>query len=1163
MPEQRSLRRTGLLLLAACLCKTEGNLCYYKKSRSLLQVLGQCQELGMPLQFWWDEAENKLDGQFCVSECPQGFTAEQMQCVLPLPEGFRRSPAAPGPEVVPLPSKSSAVTFLLKAPLCGSAEERWTVMAEARLRIGILFQIPMSEVRVDVLKCPANGAAATNGQLGDMSVSCTFDEESLRAEGTEGPSSTQWRVVAAWEQEDWLAVAELRLFSDASCQKLLPQPLPPAEAVEALGDSSRGFAAAALAFDGNRSSAFSHRCQSVGKCSVKAGEAYLEVHYVVAQSVKCAEISWLAPKPKDDASPAVPLWVLQSKDGQGRWADAAIWRGAVPPDACHGVECGSYGTCQLPEGSGSGFCKCFEGFAGARCEEYRGERGLSPLIFDRVPGSFPPDFTQSFASRAALCGQRCLDEPGCQSWAYNPWSLACRTSTWARSCKEPSKEEGWGFFELHNGQVHAPHIPNSSMHACSAEGRAQENPYVLLVRVVSARTINETLRRKAERLEPLVEPLMGFPAKLLSAGSALTHEQPSGLLPTGTALGLFSQPRAMYFGLHAAGYWSVDHVVKKNRRRHLVEVLDAGDGNVVLRSAVSPWSFLKATRLNDKVVKCEAKPAPEDRFLSDGYLFRAKGAAFANSEAGQLMGVALVSVAYGLMLEVAADGSCTFEVPWPVPARNVSRQQVFHVHEQSLLEAATALSFGDVAGPSSSPIFDQEAVRLTAETGVSVTEDWSFVHAAESSPLAWIGITQTQTTLPELFQFGVWRKPSWLTAGTVVNPEAATASSAEGAGERTSLGVGVSNLEKAATEDLNGSRNSTVPLVETTESASMRKASQVAFDPLPTWLGATLLSASLILLGSLIAWLFWGTCRQNVVRQEEGGKVLGGWRPRAIANGPSWAPRRAGQHVIAAEPASSPTDGSTSACPDDQSAGRIRSLAALVQGPPGAPQLASDAWEGNERPEQLLAVGQRQSPSDSRTLAELPSGSRPLNADASSPMSGTWQGSSFPNGGSQHPSSPSRRQRLNSSTASSIATEDLPEDDPLNLSSMSLMGSTSLSWTAGLSAASLADRAAEKRRIAAAAMSPTSGDAAAKAERAAEREARQERVKSTVRELRETMREDRTNGTPLAERQERLNRWREDWDPSRSNDKIATAIVNFLGEAEGWYLKGAPAKQEA
>eukprot|EP00931_Biecheleriopsis_adriatica_P054687 TRINITY_DN32205_c0_g1_i1.p1 TRINITY_DN32205_c0_g1~~TRINITY_DN32205_c0_g1_i1.p1 ORF type:complete len:1184 (+),score=192.30 TRINITY_DN32205_c0_g1_i1:532-3552(+) len=1005
-----------------------------------------------------------------------------------------------------------------------------------------------------MVKCAAADSSVKR-KLGDLSVTCdgakaTESSSPAPPPPAAGPTSRKWRIVAAWEQELWVAVSELRLFADASCQSLLPQPLPPASAMEALGGSSLGHLAAVPAFYINRSSAFAHRCTGSPSCVVKSGEAYLEVEYAEAQAVNCVEIVWLVPK-SDNATAVLPLWVLRRKDASGQWVDSSHWRGATPPDGCHGIDCGEHGTCQVNEG-GLGNCICSHNFNGFRCENYVGQDGVSPKLFNFVPEStMLEDYVAYRVTRAELCGQKCLDADSCLSWAYNPWNQKCRIGKWTRKCSSPVKSEGWGFFELKRGQSKAPYHLEETSDVCPAPGPASDalqSSHLLLARVASARlgAVNESLQARAKRLESMIEPLLGFPGKILSTGAAASDEQPSDLVPAGRAVGLFSKSKRKYFGLAPNGKWSVTQEVKPNRKRHLMEVLDAGNGNVALRSAVEPWSFLRASRYNDTVVVCQARPTPEADDMV-GFLFRAKRA---RDEAGET-GVVLLSADYGVPLKAAPDGECLMGSRWSTAAGvNLSTSELFEIHdtEDAAADAPTVSSEPSKQGI----VVDQDGVRLGSEAGTLVTEDsvvTAVISDSESGtrrawmevPITWEGV-QAPDTAGGLLQFGVWQKPSWLSSS--VDTQLPDNSLSDPGFEVTNGSSDQSwdkwNSDGKATNTTNKSEAVAVLIAQPDIGP---------FHPLPTWLGALLLALTSLIFVGLFLYLMRPMCRKDKVT-EDGSSRRKRWGSAAIANAPAWAPRMQGQSIDVPALSGLQPDPKLAIAEDDERANKIRSLqiAARTQDSTSQPRLSSDAW-----------VKDGDSQAVTRASPTAGAGKQP-----------SRHGSKTPAAPGQ-PASPSRkRQNSHSSNVSTQVVGD-DADDVLDWTTDSSQMRRAMSSSLGFSGPRTYTAFTESQELfgaqvtraksegfASGSGSPSSKDAA----KVRETEARQERVRCAVRAIREAMKVDRSQGVSREARLERLKRWREEWDPSQSKDKIASSVTTFLNEAEEWYLKAASGSKD-
>ncbi|CAE7739085.1 unnamed protein product, partial [Symbiodinium sp. CCMP2592] len=764
--------------------------------------------------------------------------------------------------------------ILLRASLCGTEEERYLAMTEARLRIGILFQIPMSEVRIDLVHCPAGAEGERN--LGDLKVTC-------KAETTE-PAARYWQVVAAWEQPGFVAVQELRFFADAGCTSPLPSPRLPSQATEALAASSRGSVAAMKAYDGNSSTAFAHRCSGVD-CVVLPGEAYLEVRYDVPQTVGCVQIDWTAPKLGD--SSLSPLWVLRRRQSAANeWIDSGIWRGTRAPDSCHGVECGAFGVCQPPGNGSNASCECFEGFRGQECDNHTKKASVSPEIFDNVPDTSIPHghFEQHYyIRRPEDCGDLCLADYNCESWAYSPWSESCRTGTWARSasCRQPLADLGWGFFEKHRGQIRIPYYPTSD-NTCGVnvpDEVLSSGPHIVSLRIITARLGQDeaSLRATLANLETKLENLLGFPSLLLSSSVADSSERPSNLLPVGHRVGLRSS-EDRYFGLDAAGSWSFEF--NATSERHVLEVLDVGDGNVALRSVASPFHYLEAVISNGTVVCGGSSSLPSN---SHGFRFRAKELPSSMGERNLM----LVSVDFGVVLAASASGSCSWR-RWEELGSNISADD-------------PVLVVQDVSDAAAADVVDQDGREISSADGVQTTTDWFSIHSGSGPnaswlqiPLSWEGVTAPP--LMGKLLFGVWEQPIW------VSPDGpGDRGSEDSDGGQPGENPGDDGVDPGSWQDWS-SWQSANPSSDGSGVNRTRLVIEVhyegPFHPLPTWLGSCLSALLAVMIIGTVAYYFRGhwQCRKSKVVPVPSQQPTQ-WAPSGQEKN-TWAPRVGGEEVV-------------------------------------------------------------------------------------------------------------------------------------------------------------------------------------------------------------------------------------------------------------------------
>jgi len=722
------------------------------------------------------------------------------------------------------------------------------------------------------------------------------------------------------------------------------------------------------------------------------------------------------------------------------------------------------------------------------------------------------------------------------SWAYNPWLEQCRTSRWTRECKEPPRDAGWGFFQMHGGQISAPYVPGPSSkeseECASHDGVSQaEATHILLVRIVSSRLDNATLFERASRLEPMIEPLLGFPAQLLSIEAAASVEQPSDLLPAGV-LGLFSLSQQKFFGLDPTGRWKVEQVVRENRKRHLMEVFDAGNGNVALRSAVAPWYFLRASRWNSTLILCQAAQQPDADSMR-GFRFRAKAA---TTEAGET-GFAIVSVDYGVVLRASSEGDCLFSREWPGPDVNLSAQEVFHITAEGEAEAdAPQMHTSGIR-----TMVDQDGVPLGAVNGVSVTAEAVTVPAHTDSatwdwleaPIKWISVDNMAQANTNLLQFGVWEKPTYDFPDDLPDD-----------GGLSDPGIDSGNLtdhEYLTWEEWLRSQGDDSGVSSNRSGRGQAFSAEESlgpFDPLPTWLGVLLLSVTCLVFAGFTAMML-----RSVLRAEDtpGAPPMKRWRPAAIANAPSWAPRKQGQSLAAPQVAPAPSSEAVLMDDNDGRAAKIRILASKE-----GTHVALDAWMGNQQ----LAASDPQ----------LPEGPKLNGTSSAHKMSATWSGSFRESIQGSQPPSPLRQR--GTSTA-------LEEDDPLNSTTTSATGRSfrrsSLSFAGPRTSALVQSPEAESTQPEGRSHWSLDTDQSLPKksddpEKQAEREARQERVRVAVRAVRDAMKNDRVAGVSKEARLDRLQRWRDDWDPSRNKDKICSSVMTFLDEAEDWYLKDAQSK---
>eukprot|EP00929_Paragymnodinium_shiwhaense_P069566 TRINITY_DN35081_c0_g1_i2.p1 TRINITY_DN35081_c0_g1~~TRINITY_DN35081_c0_g1_i2.p1 ORF type:complete len:927 (+),score=140.38 TRINITY_DN35081_c0_g1_i2:125-2905(+) len=758
--------------------------CRYTHLRSILRILDSCRKFGMPMHMWWDDSLSTFPGQLCVEKCPDGLVAHQMQCVLP-----EALPAVADDHSSFLNSPTSSVELIARAHLCGTDEERWLALQEAKLRIAVHFKVPMSEVRIDTITCPLdlNSNDAAERALGDLMVRCASTTTTTSTtstttvwRGTPAPTpptpaaiivtgpegvephpatSRNWRIMAVWSQASWLGVSEVRLFEDVACT--LPLPLPGTGGVTA--SSNLGDRAVAAAFDRNSSTAFVHDCRASpsSRCEVFAGTVYIEVSFPTARTIRCVSIAWIRSPPRSAQSGAAPLWVVQYRDEKTRsrqWIDGTVVRGADRVDACFGVACGLNGVCRLSRGNVAE-CDCFPGFRGKRCEEFVGSPSMSPKIVDAVPGYRVPWSSQSgfreyhYLESPGECGQKSMEEGDFHAWSYNPWLKACRISNFARDCSAPEKADGWMFFEVHSGLVRVPHSsanqgPTDECPASADERGGPSDHRIISVRISSPRlanTGNKTLQEGVLRLAPAFETLLGFPAELVAAYTSGSSTATLGLVPLQRSVALRHVKSAAFIALNPSGAWQTTFVSgTPEAPEDRVEILDAGSGLVVLRSATPPHYYLRMDPVGlvtTGIFRCLAAVIPRGAELSavDGLRFKVVAVAE--------RGVVFINVDYRrpLKFEPACGGGSLW------PNASIAEDEVFSVVADGPL-AAPPPEHGDAPAI----VFDQHGQQMGLDTGMESAEAWAAVGDSPMAPITWEGINPDGPAVLGPLRFGVW-----------------------------------------------------------------------------------------------------------------------------------------------------------------------------------------------------------------------------------------------------------------------------------------------------------------------------------------------------------------------------------------------------------------------
>jgi len=1175
----------------------------------------------MALLSWWSDDLASLARQECIERCPRGYERRHAQCVKRAVVATNGALAATAAANAP-----PVIAVVARASLCGSSEERWLALMEARIRIAILFEVPMSEVHIDFVNvtCPAVGKHS-GAFLGDLAVQCgtTFSTPRSASTAQSGlhpaervhVSTQDWRVVAAWSQASWLAVSELVLFADEACAERLPSPqrAPTSGTPEALVASSVGMDAAFLAFDGNSSTAFVHRCEG-SACALPPGMVYLEIRFDVPRVVRCAMLTWLAPRPEGPQEGRIaPLWVLQGRNDKGEWVDVTFLRGTAKPGACHDVTCGLGGVCRTaaePPAT-TGRCECFPGFAGSDCGAYHGKQGTNPKFFDYVAGSTMAGSFEEFVPIASpgACGKKCLDSMSCASWSYNPWLEACRLSEWHRKCGATRAADGWGYFEAHRGELRIPHsdLPfamdrvqrigqaasatalaagssvsdaaqaaaaavraaggsvadgaraagvsaassaiaagepladvarnaadaaetaggspqdaqraagdaaaaaavasrmapslmakavvravedaggsrqeanaiadallgrdtTSSHPACSSgtDVHAVATVHMLLFRVVSVRLAaisDEMLRRNASRLADSLSTLLQFPVMPLAVYASGSGSLPSDLIPSQRTVGLLNIDSGSYLALGPNGQWASVSAPEPDRREHLVEVLDIGDGDIAIRSATPPRYFFCMTRLSDTAFSCDAATEPQSAGDVVGLRFRAV------VWAGSRGGVALLSVDHGRLVRIT-NGWCGGGTTWPLTNSSTAPDpgEVFQPIDSGALEGEAETSQAN----KTLVVVGSDGARLGAETGILSTRAWAAVISnAGVAPLAMAGINSNGGAVGPL-RFG-----AWVTNGGLSVPlaEITPRREANGLDSRSNSSSRVYNLTDVVSI-------TSPPSGKLERSLHLGNGQYVSVLEV---IGAGI--AGVLVLGASIVFVWFLAHRIRRALSSPAPRSPTAAKRTASLSSPS------GRRAWTAGAGRSSDVGMSNPSPDDPV---LRGAAAAC---PHSFPPRIDTRSPN------LDPGSPQSHVGDAFCRSSCSGF----ASESPSLASTWPSGFRMPPGASFGQSPEPWRRSPSMRSTSSFTSD---------------GSR----------------------------------AAARAARAAEHAARQDRVREAVRSIRSTMKADRADCLSMEARRARLARWTSEWKPSRHNDRIiAEGVLGFLSDAKvhEWYLRGA------
>ncbi|CAE7495891.1 unnamed protein product, partial [Symbiodinium microadriaticum] len=494
---------------------------------------------------------------------------------------------------------------------------------------------------------------------------------------------------------------------------------------------------------------------------------------------------------------------------------------------------------------------------------------------------------------------------------------------------------------------------------CSAVARS--GPHIVSLRIITARLGQDeaSLRAMLANLESKLENLLGFPSLLLSSSVADSSELPSNLLPVGHRIGLRSS-EDLYFGLDDAGSWSF--TFNSTSERHLLEVLDVGDGNVALRSVASHFHYLEAVMSNGTAMCGGSSSVPSNW---NGFRFRAK-------ELSSTMGerkLMLVSVDFGVVLSASASGACSW-TPWEVAEEAhsyIKRVKTETLLGQKMVEGlefvlsllATAgalavagslanvclVSLGicipvnlvlnvaaflsacfspefmkelgsnvsddavlvvqDIADAASADVVDQDGREISSAGGVQITTDWFSVLSGSGPnaswlqvPLSWEGVTAPP--LMGKLVFGVWEQPLW------VSPDGP----GDGGSEDTDGGQpgenpGDDGVDPGSWQDWSNWQSAN-PSSDGSRVNRTRLVIEVhdegPFHPLPTWLGSCLSALLAVMIIGTVAYYFRGhwQCRKSKVLPVPSHPTQ--WTPSGQDKN-TWAPRVAGEEVVPEEDA--------------------------------------------------------------------------------------------------------------------------------------------------------------------------------------------------------------------------------------------------------------------